>query len=231
MALILSIETSSPVCSICLAKDGKMLSLRETSEEKSHATLLTIFIDEVLKENNFTINDIDAVAVSEGPGSYTGLRIGVSSAKGICYGIDKPLIAISTLQALAKAVLSQNQQIEPTAWLCPLIDARRMEVYSAFFDISCNIKSEIEPHIIDENSFKDDLDERKIIFFGSGAEKCKSIIVSENAVFIDGIMPSSSYMIELAEEAFQNQKFVDVVYFEPFYLKEFMATTPKNKIL
>ncbi|HBF87649.1 MAG TPA: tRNA (adenosine(37)-N6)-threonylcarbamoyltransferase complex dimerization subunit type 1 TsaB [Bacteroidales bacterium] len=227
MALILNIETSSPVCSVCIAKDGQLLSLKETTDEKSHASLLTVFINEVLIENKINIRDLDAVAVSEGPGSYTGLRIGVSTAKGICYGIEKPLIAVSTLEALTFAIDKNN--ISAETWFCPMIDARRMEVYSVFFDKNGVKQSEILPHIIDADSFKNELHNRQIVFFGTGAEKCKPMLTSKNAIYIDNIMPSSSNMISLSEKAFQHQNFVNLAYFEPFYLKEFMATTPKIK--
>lgn len=225
MAIILNIETSSPVCSVCLAKDGKMLGIRETSEEKSHATLLTVFVNELLEENNLKITDLDAVSVSEGPGSYTGLRIGVSTAKGICYGIDKPLIAISTLDALAFSVC---ENISENVLLCPMIDARRMEIYTAFYNSKAERISEIQPLIVDENSFENELKNNKIVMFGSGAEKCKSLF-KNNVEYIDNIMHSSSFMCELSEISFQKNKFVDVAYFEPFYLKEFMVTTSKKE--
>lgn len=227
MAIILNIETSSPVCSVCLAKDGKMLGMKETSEEKSHASLLTVFVNELLDENNLKITDLDAVSVSEGPGSYTGLRIGVSTAKGICFGIDKPLIAISTLDALAYAV---SKNISEKVLLCPMIDARRMEIYTTFYNSKAERISEIMPVIVDENSFLDELKNNKIVMFGSGAEKCKSVFKT-NVEFIDNITPSSSCMCQLSEKAFKENKFVDVAYFEPFYLKEFMVTTSKKENL
>ena len=208
-----------------ILKDGKMLGIKETSEEKSHATLLTVFVNQLLEENNLKITDLNAVSVSEGPGSYTGLRIGVSTAKGICFGIDKPLIAISTLDALAFSV---SKNISENVLLCPMIDARRMEIYTALFNSKAERISEIIPLIVDENSFTEELKNNKIVMFGSGAEKCKSIF-KNNVEFLDNIMPSSSYMCELSEIAFNNNTFVDVAYFEPFYLKEFMVTTSKKE--
>ena len=234
MSLILNIETSTPICSVNLARDGQVVSLRETDEDKSHASRLTVFIDEILKEQNLSISDLDAVAVSQGPGSYTGLRIGVSTAKGLCYGASLPLIAISTLQALAWQVSSgEIETVDPAGdpWFCPMIDARRMEVFTALYDKENQIQKEVSADIIDEQSFQELLDQRPVYFFGNGAMKCQEMIQHKNARFIENIEASSVSMALLSELAFKTNQFVDVAYFEPFYLKDFIATIPRKNIL
>ncbi len=235
MSLILNIETSTAVCSVALSRDGKLLSLKEDTAGMKHASHLTLFIEEILQENNLKVSDLDAVAISMGPGSYTGLRIGVSTAKGICYGAGIPLIAVSTLQSLTKLVLQKNEYLQQvknleTAYFCPMIDARRMEVYTAFYDNKAQQQREISADIIDENSFADALKNREIVFFGDGAEKCKSVLESNFGIFIDDVQASALGMIELSYEKFKHQQFEDVAYFEPFYLKDFVATTPQKKI-
>jgi tRNA threonylcarbamoyladenosine biosynthesis protein TsaB len=235
MALLLHIETSTAVCSVALGKDGKLLALKETKEGMKHASYLSVFIDQILKENKLTPANLDAVVVSMGPGSYTGLRIGVSTAKGICYGANLPLIAINTLQAMTKPLqnneaLQSQLQNPKAAYYCPMIDARRMEVYTAFFNDKIELVKDISADIIDENSYSKELEKREIVFFGDGSPKCKEIIKSKNGIFLDEITPSATGMIELAETKFQNQEFEDVAYFEPFYLKDFVATTPKKNI-
>ena len=234
MALILNIETTTEVCSVALGNNGVLIDLMESDEEKAHASKLTPLIQLILKKNNITPQQLNAVAVSKGPGSYTGLRIGVSVAKGLCYSLNKPLIAISTLQTLSWKVTQTYQEnnllSDKSMLFCPMMDARRMEVYTAFFDVNNKVVREVSADIIDENSYLDMLDKQQIVFFGNGAEKCKSFISHSNAKFIDGIANSSQYMIALSEEAFENKIFEDVAYFEPFYLKEFMTTTPKNKL-
>ena len=231
MALILNIETATEVCSVNLAKDGKLILKKENTDGKTHASLLTVFIDEIFKETNYSISNIDAVAVSKGPGSYTGLRIGVSTAKGIAYAADIQLISVSTLQAMAIGISKNynNGENENTLF-CPMIDARRMEVYSSFYNINNEIVKGISADIIDANSYNDYLKTNKLVFFGNGAEKCKETITSEKAEFIDNIICSSKNMIELSEKAFKNNDFEDVAYFEPFYLKNFIATIPKKNI-
>lgn len=236
MALILNIETSTIVCSVSVSKDGMVKAVKESREEKSHAKLLTIFIDELLKELNHKIEDLDAVAVSKGPGSYTGLRIGVSTAKGLCYAKDLPLIAINTLQSMTKGIILKLQSNKISvkdfekAILVPMIDARRMEVYSAFLDSKGEIVREVMAEIIDKDSYKDILTKQKMIFFGDGSEKIQKIIPHENAVFINDVYPSAHDMATLSEAAYQNKDFENVAYFEPFYLKDFIATVPKKNI-
>jgi len=232
MALILNLETSTTVCSVSLAKDGKVLALKKTEEENSHSKILTVFIEDIFKENNIDINKIDAVAVSKGPGSYTGLRIGVSAAKGIAYGLNIPLISINTLKIMVVKVLQENPSllIDETALFAPMIDARRMEVYTAFFDKYLDMKTKITADIIDENSYLDELSKHNIYFFGNGAPKCKETITSTNANFIESIHPSADNMAPLSEKAFLNKDFEDVAYFEPFYLKDFIAAVSTKHI-
>lgn len=228
MPNILSIETATPVCSATLSIDGKVIINKESHQGQSHSSLLGVFVSDIMdyvRDNNITL---DAIAVSSGPGSYTGLRIGVSEAKGLSYGLGIPMIAIPTAQIMASMMIGK---ISNDYLLCPMIDARRMEVYSAFFDQSLNQIRKTSADIIDSNSYKDLLEKNKIAFFGSGAEKCKEVISHPNSLFIENIVPLASGMVLLAEKAFVNKEFVDNAYFEPFYLKEFVATVPKNKII
>jgi tRNA threonylcarbamoyladenosine biosynthesis protein TsaB len=233
MALILNLETATTVCSVSLAKDGQLLALKELNEDYTHAENLTIFIEEVCKHADLTLQGVDAIAVSKGPGSYTGLRIGVSTAKGLCYSLNKPLIAINTLQHLASAVINSQLLSHPdqsTALFCPMIDARRMEVYCAVYDYS---GTEIKPtaaEIIDINSFTDMLKDHTIYFFGDGAAKCKEILgLNKNTIFISDVVPSAKDMISFSEKAFLKKQFEDVAYFEPFYLKDFVAGKKKGE--
>ncbi len=231
MAFILNIETSTQVCSVALAKDGINISTKESHEGKSHANLLTVFIDEILKEQHISVQELDAVAVSQGPGSYTGLRIGVSTAKGIAYGAGIPLIAVDTLQSMAKGLLSMNpDSLTNVEYLIPMIDARRMEVYASVWNKKMELVEAVQPVIIEEDSFSGFLNKSKALFFGDGASKCKETLI-ENSIFCEDYVISANHMSTLSEELFTLKKFVDVAYFEPFYLKEFMATTPKNKVL
>ncbi len=235
MALLLNIETATPVCSVAISQNAKIIGILESTKDKSHASLLAPFIHEIFKKNSIRKSEIDAVAVSRGPGSYTGLRIGVSTAKGISYAMNKPLIAVDTLQAMAYGVMKKfypgrTESIDPETWLCPMIDARRMEVYSAIFDLHMNQQRKIKAEIIDSRSFQDILSQRRVLFFGSGAEKCKPVLNHPNASFIDHFVPSAEYLIPFSEEKFHRQAFEDVAYFEPFYLKDFIATIPRKNI-
>jgi tRNA threonylcarbamoyladenosine biosynthesis protein TsaB len=231
MALILNLETATTACSVSLARDGKLLALKELNADYTHAENLTIFIEDVLKEAGCELHSLDAIAVSKGPGSYTGLRIGVSTAKGLCYSLDKPLIALNTLRSMAEGVLaSRKDMITSSSLLCPMIDARRMEVYCAVYDAAGKEIKETAAEIIDENSFSELLKDHQIIFFGDGAAKCKSTFEGNtNAVFIDDIYPSAKDMISASEEAFSKNMFEDVAYFEPFYLKDFVAGKKKGE--
>lgn len=233
MAHVLHLETATEVCSVCVTQDGKVLALRETSEDKSHATRLAVFVQECLSEAGISIDDLDAVAVSKGPGSYTGLRIGVSLAKGICYGTGKPLIGVSTLKAMADLALEKYREDIPTeeqVLLCPMIDARRMEVYSALYSVDLQEVRTIEAVVVDESSFLPYLESHKVLFFGNGAAKCTSVLNHPNAWFATDFEISSKGMIRQAEQAFSEGHFEDSAYFEPFYLKDFIATIPKNKL-
>ncbi len=228
MALILNIETSTDICSVSLSKDGKEVSSKVTTEERSHAKLLSVLIKELLVEENITTKDLDAVAISKGPGSYTGLRIGVSTAKGICFGSDIPLIAMNTLKIMAFAI-SETLESNDNTLLCPMIDARRSEVYQSIFDVNLNVIDETSAKVIDETSYSEVLKDNKVYFFGNGAPKCKDLILNDNAQFLENGFPMAASMGHLAEIEFNKRSFEDIAYFEPFYLKEFVTTTPKKK--
>lgn len=227
MALILSIETSTKICSVALHKDGELVALSELYQEKSHSAFLSVLIDQVLKQSSYSIKDLEAVAVSKGPGSYTGLRIGVSTAKGICYGQNIPLISVNTLLGMTYGVSKYYNEEE---LLCPMLDARRMEVYCLLADPELNIQKETHAKIMEEDSFVEMLKEKKMIFFGNGAQKCKPLLSQyPNSAFIEEVTPSAANIGVLAAQYFVQQKFEDVAYFEPFYLKEFRTTQPKRK--
>ena len=225
MAIILNIETATKNCSVCLAENGEILAIRELNDGNySHAEKLHPFIQDILKEAKITVSNIDAVAVSKGPGSYTGLRIGVSAAKGMCFAIDKPLISIETLKSLAHSISIEEGLI------VSMLDARRMEVYSAVYNRMYEQVREIKAEIIDENSFKEELLKGKVYFLGDGAAKCKDVITHDNAVFIDGEFPSSKEMAVLSYNKYKKNDIEDVAYFEPFYLKDFIAIPEKKKV-
>lgn len=224
MALILSIESATKNCSVALAADGEVIALKELHEEKfSHAEKMHSFILEVMESAGKKLRQIDAVAVSKGPGSYTGLRIGVSTAKGLCYALDKPLISIPTLESLARQV-----EVAQEGLIIPLLDARRMEVYSSVFDERYQEVRETRAEIIDKDSFSDYLERGKVFFLGDGAEKTKGIVEHPNAVFIGNRYPSSREMALIAEKKAIKGEYEDLAYFEPFYLKDFVAGKPKR---
>ena len=227
MSCILHIETSTEVCSVSASQDGASIFSKEDFNGPSHAVVLGVFVDEALSFIDNHAIPLDAVAVSCGPGSYTGLRIGVSMAKGICYGRNIPLIAIPTPEVMTVPVLL-FQDLPEDALLCPMIDARRMEVYAAIYDRALTVKREISADIIDENSYSEFLAEHLVYFFGNGAAKCREKITHPNAHFIENIHPLAKWMFPLAERAMAEKDFKDVAYFEPFYLKEFVASTPKK---
>jgi len=227
MPTILQLETATPVCAVALSIDGKTVALKEETAPNIHASKLTLFIEEVMKQADIPFGELDAVAVSKGPGSYTGLRIGVSTAKGLCFALDKPLIGINTLSMMAAGFLEANPDYK--GLVCSMIDARRMEVFTAVYDHQL---VEIEPthaKIVDETSFLTLLDQQEITFIGNGAEKCSTVISHQNAKFLNSNFNSARHMSLLANEAFKAEKFEDVAYFEPFYLKDFVFTTPKKK--
>lgn len=225
MITILNIETATKNCSVSLSVDGKIEKLVEIAEENfSHAEKLHVFIEGVLKQCNKSLKDLAAIAISQGPGSYTGLRIGVSSVKGLCYGLSIPMIAIDTLEVLARSVVKESGVI------VPMIDARRMEVFSCVFDKEYNQLTPIEAVVVDENSFESLYQYDKVYFIGDGASKCKSVLTKDNFVFLDDIIyPSAREMVEVSYQKYVNKDFVDVAYFEPFYLKDFVMATKKNK--
>lgn len=223
MAYILNIETATTNCSVSLSFEGETLVLKEDYDKGySHAERLHLFIDAVLKEAKIKRDQLDAIAVSKGPGSYTGLRIGVSSAKGLCYALNIPLVSVSTLESLAYQVKSDQGLI------VPMLDARRLEVYSAIFDFNYNEVRETQAQILDENFFKAYLDNDQVYFIGSGVEKTKSLINHTNAFYIEGKLPSANEMSLLAYKKFNKNDIEDVAYFEPYYLKDFIALKPKS---
>jgi len=230
MPCILNIETATEVCSVAVSVDGQVIFQKEETKGPSHAVLLGTFVDEAKKMLRAQNLQPDAVAVSCGPGSYTGLRIGVSEAKGLCFGLNIPLIALNSLKIMANGV-SKIKGLQDYTLLCPMIDARRMEVYDVLLNKELQEVRPVSADIIDEKSFADYLNKGRILFFGNGAEKCKAVLEGETALFLDNIYPRALDMISLAEEAYAAGDFEDVAYFEPFYLKEFVATTPKNKVL
>jgi len=227
MAKILQIETATAICSVAVSVNGETISFKEEQGQNLHAANLTLFIDEAVKAAGLSYQELDAVAVSKGPGSYTGLRIGVSTAKGLCYALDKPLIAIETLAMMAAGYLAENPNY--SGLICPMIDARRMEVYTTVFDSSLNVLLPTEAKIIDEASFDTLLSQQVMTFLGDGAAKCAEVLTDPNAKFDAANFNSASYMSRLANEAFSNRKFEDVAYFEPFYLKDFVVTQPKKQ--
>ena len=228
MACIVHIETTTEVCSVALSQDGKCLMSEEKMDGPSHGVVLGPYVAEAVSFADSHAIPIDAVAVSEGPGSYTGLRIGASTAKGLCYGRKLKLIAVPTLQLLCVPLLLFREDLPEDALFCPMLDARRMEVYSAIFDRSLKAVKETSADVIDENSYLDVLNGHKVVFFGNGVEKCKTMIKHPNAIFVDNIHPLAKHMMPLAEKALAEGKTEDVAYFEPFYLKDFVATKPRK---
>ncbi|MBE6239347.1 MAG: tRNA (adenosine(37)-N6)-threonylcarbamoyltransferase complex dimerization subunit type 1 TsaB [Bacteroidales bacterium] len=222
MERIILIETSTALCSVALAEDGAIVDYRESSAPKAHASLTAVFIQDMLSERGLSPADCDAVCVSMGPGSYTGLRVGVSTAKGICFGARKPLIAVGTLDTLVAQADSDAR------FIIPMVDARRMEVYTAVFENGTQL-TETAPMIIDENSFAEYLEQGPCLFIGDGAGKCADVIRHPNASFCQ-CNPKASSMLSPALEAYKEKRFEDVAYFEPFYLKEFVATVSKKKL-
>lgn len=225
---ILCIETATTICSVAIFADARLLGYQEYRIEKSHSSLLPGIIDSTLSASGITRSDLRAVAVSAGPGSYTGLRIGVSIAKGICFSLALPLISINTLHLMAAGVNRFNKK---KALLCPMIDARRMEVYSAIFDWEGRMVDKVAPHIVDSSSYAGFLGGHEVWFFGDGAQKCKEVLEHHpNAMFLEGVYPSASFMGTEADAKFMAEDFEDLAYFEPFYLKEFRVTKPKKAL-
>lgn len=236
MALILLIETGTDICSVGIARDGELLSLRESDEGRDHAKKVACFVDELLRETGLQPDELDAVAVGMGPGSYTGLRIGVSFAKGLCYGLGKPLIAVGSLDALV-AVAREDYEagilaVEPWkgACLCPMVDARRMEVYTQIFDTEGNPLTEVSAEVVSEESFLSfrHREDRPFVIFGNGAAKCRELLADARWV---QVAPSARGLARPAQEAFEAGRFEDVAYFEPFYLKDFIVIPSQKKLL
>ncbi|MBM1106011.1 tRNA (adenosine(37)-N6)-threonylcarbamoyltransferase complex dimerization subunit type 1 TsaB [Aurantibacter crassamenti] len=224
MATILNIETATTNCSVSIAKDGKLLSIKEQNTPNySHSEQLHVFIDTVIKEAKLSFDDVDAIAVSKGPGSYTGLRIGVSAAKGLCFSLDIPLISIPTLESMA-----HQCKIDDYDFIIPLLDARRMEVYAEVYDNNLKLLRETKAEIIDVDSFNSYAAQGKVLLAGSGAQKCQDILTNSNFEYKLDAVPSAKHMCPLSHLKFVNSEFEDVAYFEPFYLKDFIVMKPKS---
>ncbi|MFI5221087.1 MAG: tRNA (adenosine(37)-N6)-threonylcarbamoyltransferase complex dimerization subunit type 1 TsaB [Bacteroidia bacterium] len=238
MAYILCIESATGICSVALLNNEQLVATIELKETNAHAGQLTILIDEVLRISGVGMNDLGAIAVSKGPGSYTGLRVGVSTAKGLCYALDIPLIGVETLDSLANHFISTtnfkpfiqrsfNEVGQTSNYFIPMLDARRMEVYCKVFDENMKVVRDTKAEIIDEISFQEFLEKGTVYFFGEGSSKCKKMIPHANAIFVDGIKCHAKYMAEAAYRSFSKNDFEDVAYFEPFYLKDFVGTKPE----
>ena len=236
MALILGIETGTDICSVSLSRGDELVALRESEGGQDHARKLALYIDEILRSNECGPDELDAVAVGKGPGSYTGLRIGVSTAKGLCYGLGIPLIAVGSLDALAWVAAEDYEagilDIEDwdRALLCPMIDARRMEVYAQVFSHMVKPLSEVAAEVVTTESFAEYIRaDREFVIFGNGAAKCVDVLPREGVKFVE-VTPSARGLVKPAFEAFNAARFEDIAYFEPFYLKDFVVTTSKKKI-
>ena len=227
MSLILAIETATKVCSVALFKEDELIALREQNGNYSHAENLAVFVKECFQEVHYDYKDLSTISVSKGPGSYTGLRIGVAFAKGLCFSLNKPLIAIDTLTCMAWGVSKEHAE---DSYFCPMIDARRMEVYSSVFDNQLKMVRPIGADIVEEEVYASFLEKRKTYFFGDGSAKCRPIIQHENAIFLDQGLPSARNMGLLSLSKLQAGDFEDVAYFEPFYLKEFIALKGKKLV-
>ena len=229
MSRIILLETSTALCSTALVEDGKIISYKEGSAQREHASATAPFVKEMLDEHGLKVSDCSAVCISKGPGSYTSLRVGSSTAKGLCFGAGIPLLSVGTLDTLVWQAIQENLIPEECKWIVPMIDARRMEVYTAVFTPDGKQVTETEPQIITEESFSKELAEGKVLFIGDGAGKCEGTIKSDNAVFIQ-CFPKATSMLCPAVELLKNEKFEDVAYFEPFYLKQFVATVSKKNL-
>jgi tRNA threonylcarbamoyladenosine biosynthesis protein TsaB len=232
--MIICLETATNLCSVALCDDKRVISLRESNESKSHASLLTVFIGEILKENSVSAGSLEAIAVSKGPGSYTGLRIGVSAAKGIAYAASIPLLGIETTLSMYWGIsekFNSNPGSNSNTLFCPMLDARRMEIYYAIYNAEGKTIKEISAEVINENSFADIPESQKIILFGDGAAKCKGVIKRTNIHYADDFRISASSMRRPAYQAINDSHFENVAYFEPYYLKDFIASIPRKNIL
>lgn len=226
--LLISIDTSTKGCSVALHQNGEVLVSYDLHTQQSSSALLTTLIQNAADHAGFALNEVDGFAVAKGPGSYTGLRVGVSTAKGLCYALDKPLLAINTLEAMTLQIAGFY---DATTLLCPMLDARRMEVYSAIYDTSLTLRQPTQAIVVDENSFADLLSQQSVVFFGDGAAKCKPLLKNkDNAIFCkSSVIPSAKTIGDLASIAYSKGEFENVSTFEPYYLKDFMGTQPKKK--
>lgn len=234
MSLILCIETGTDICSVGLARDGELISLRESDEGRDHAKKVGVFVDELLHETGVAPDELDAVAVGKGPGSYTGLRIGVSFAKGLCYGLQIPLIAVGSLDAMVEVAREDFEAgiLDIEGWddalLCPMVDARRMEVYCQIFSTSGAAQGDVKAEIVSEASFSEWRKDHRLVIFGNGAAKCREVL--PDALYVN-VTPSARGLARLAEERLKGGKIEDIAYFEPFYLKDFVVIPSKKKLL
>jgi tRNA threonylcarbamoyladenosine biosynthesis protein TsaB len=231
--MIICLETATNICSVALCNSAGVISLRENNEVKSHASMVTVFINEILKESGISAGDLEAIAVSKGPGSYTGLRIGISVAKGVAYAASIPLIGIETTLSMFWGISGNrnySHEADSNTLFCPMLDARRMEIYYAIYDAGGRIIKDISAEIIDEDSFCNFPESKKIIFFGDGAAKCKDVIKRTNTFFAEDFRISASHMHRPVYKAFNDHCFEDVAYFEPLYLKDFITSKPGKKI-
>lgn len=229
MSRIILIETSTSLCSTALVEDGKVVCERISDEPRAHASKTALFVSEMLSEKGLKVSDCDAVAVSKGPGSYTGLRVGVSTAKGLCFGAGIPMISVGTLDTLVWQALDGNMLPDGCRYIIPMIDARRMEVYTAVYSTEGERLTDVEAKIVDSGSFAGRLSEGKVLFTGDGALKCSGTITSPNAVFAES-RPSARGLLTPVRRAWEEKRFEDIAYFEPFYLKDFVATVSKKKL-
>jgi tRNA threonylcarbamoyladenosine biosynthesis protein TsaB len=230
MSLILCIETATTACSVALIKNGALIDIRHSEEKNAHSTILNLLINELLASSGFQFSDLNAVAVSKGPGSYTGLRIGVSTAKGLCYALDIPVMAPDTLVCMAAGFVNAHPGLPENALLCPMIDARRMEVFAAVYDVNLKPVIPVDAVIVDEHAFSGLTENRPVYYFGDGAEKCLDTLKQRpDWNFILGFINSASHMASLAANFYESGNFEDVAYFEPFYLKDFVAGKPVVK--
>lgn len=234
MCKILNIETATDVCSVSISEGNEIVAVKETSEGRSHAISLAVFIRDIFDQTGLTPQDLDAVAVSMGPGSFTGLRIGVSTAKGICYGADIPLIAINSLEIMCSGLIdsleAKGEMLTENTLFAPMIDARRMEVYTAFFDKNRNYVKESHALIVDADTFDIMAKDQKLYLFGSGADKFTETLTTPNLQIQTGFKLSSSFMAKIADLKYKSKSFEDMAYFEPYYLKDFITTTSKKKL-
>ena len=234
MSLILCIETGTDICSVGLSRDGELISLRESDEGRDHARNVALFVDELLRENDIAAEELSAVAVGMGPGSYTGLRIGVSFAKGLCYGLQIPLVAVGSLDSMVQVAREDHEAgiIDVDNWsdavLCPMVDARRMEVYTQMFDTQGQPLNEVKAEIVTEESFEEWRNERQLVIFGNGAAKCREVL--NDATYIN-VTPSARGLAALAHQRLEAGQTEDIAYFEPFYLKDFIIIPSKKKLL